>query len=87
MTRSRSELVDREDGGFYHLGGRCVRRAMLCGRDLSHRRGWIEKLMLEFAEVFTVHVTEYAVMQRASKDAACRLVCPCFTHARGWISR
>ena len=68
MTRPRSELVDRENGGFYHLGARCVRRAMLCGedpdtgRDFSHRRAWIEKLMLELAEVFTVHVNEYAVM-------------------------
>lgn len=68
MTRPRSELVDRENGGFYHLGARCVRRAMLCGedpvskRDFSHRRAWIENLMLELAEVFTVHVTEYAVM-------------------------
>ena len=68
MTRPRSELVDRENGGFYHLGARCVRRAMLCGedpvskRDLSHRRAWIENLMLGLAEVFTVHVTEYAVM-------------------------
>ena len=41
---------------------------MLCGedpdtgRDFSHRRAWIEKLMLELAEVFTVHVNEYAVM-------------------------
>lgn len=68
MTRPRSELVDRENGGFYHLGARCVRRAMLCGkdpvtkRDLSHRRAWIEKLMLELAELFTVRVNEYAVM-------------------------
>ena len=68
MTRPRSELVDRENGGFYHLGARCVRRAMLCGkdpetkRDFSHRRAWIEKLMLELAELFTVHVNEYAVM-------------------------
>ena len=68
MTRPRSEIIDRENGGFYHLGGRCVRRAMLCGPDpvtgldLSHRRGWIEELMLRFAALFTVHVVEYAVM-------------------------
>ena len=68
MTRPRSEIVDRENGGIYHVGGRCVRRAMLfgkdpeSGRDFSHRRGWIVNLALEFAEVFTVHVVEYAVM-------------------------
>ena len=33
MTRPRSEIVDRENGGIYHLGSRCVRRALLCGRD------------------------------------------------------
>ena len=68
MTRPRSEIVDRENGGIYHVGGRCVRRAMLLGedpesgRDFSHRRGWIVNLALHFAEVFTVHVVEYAVM-------------------------
>lgn len=68
MTRPRSELIDRENGGIYHVGGRCVRRAMLCGEDpvsgldLSHRRAWIVDLALHFAEIFTVHVVEFAVM-------------------------
>ena len=41
---------------------------MLCGedpvtgRDLSHRRGWIEDRLLELAEIFTVHIYAYAVM-------------------------
>ncbi len=68
MTRPRSERIDREEGGFYHLGSRCVRRAMLygedpvTGRDVSHRRAWIEARLLELAEIFTVHVCAYAVM-------------------------
>ena len=67
MTRPRSELVDRENGGVYHLGSRCVRRAMLCGRDndgrdLSHRRAWIEDRLLELADLYTVHIRSYAVM-------------------------
>ena len=47
---------------------RCVRRSMLCGvdpvtgRDLSHRREWIESLALDLTQVFTVHVIAYAVM-------------------------
>ena len=68
MTRPRSEIVDRENGGIYHLGSRCVRRAFLCGqdpdtgRDFSHRRGWIEDRLLELAELFTIHICTYAVM-------------------------
>ena len=68
MTRPRSEIVDRENGGIYHLGSRCVRRAMLCGRDphtgrdFSHRRAWIEDRLLELAELFTLHICTYAVM-------------------------
>ena len=68
MTRPRSEIVDRENGGIYHLGSRCVRRALLCGkdpvsnRDFSHRRAWVEDRLLELAELFTVHVCSYVVM-------------------------
>ena len=68
MTRPRCEIVDRENGGVYHLGSRCVRRAMLCGTDpdtgidFSHRRGWIEQRLLFLTQIFTVHVETYAVM-------------------------
>ena len=68
MTRPRCEIVDRENGGIYHLGSRCVRRTMLCGKDpvtgqdYSHRRAWIEDRLLELTEIFTVHVSTYAVM-------------------------
>lgn len=68
MTRPRSEIVDSENGGIYHLGSRCVRRALLCGkdpvsnRDYSHRRAWVEDRLLELAELFTVHICSYVVM-------------------------
>ena len=68
MTRPRSELVDRENGGFYHLFNRCVRQAWLCGEDphtgenFDHRRGWIERRLLVLTEVFPVDVYAYAVM-------------------------
>ncbi|MYD96078.1 MAG: transposase [Gammaproteobacteria bacterium] len=68
MTRARSQIIDREEGGYYHLLSRCVRRSMLCGadpvtgRDLAHRREWIEDLALDLTQLFTVHVIAYAVM-------------------------
>jgi len=68
MTVARSELIDRENGGYHHLVMRCVRRTWLCGkdphtgRDYSHRKAWIERRMLELSDVFAVTVHAYAVM-------------------------
>ena len=44
-----------------------VRRAFLCGtesegRSFEHRRGWIEKLILDQAQVFCIDIAAYAVM-------------------------
>lgn len=68
MARPRSELVDRENGGFYHLYNRCVRQAWLCGQDpytgenFDHRREWIEQRLLTLTAVFPIDVYAYAVM-------------------------
>ncbi|MDE0226037.1 MAG: transposase [Gammaproteobacteria bacterium] len=68
MTRPRCDLIDREDGGFYHLYDRCVRQAWLCGEDpytgenYDHRREWIEHRMLFLTEIFPVDIYAYAVM-------------------------
>ncbi len=68
MTRPRYELIDREEGGFYHVFNRCVRQASLCGEDpvtgenRDHRRGWIESRLLALTDVFAVDVYAYAVM-------------------------
>ena len=68
MTYPRSHLIDRENGGFYHLISRCVRRAWLCGEDpltgrsFEHRRQWIEDRMFKLATCFTVELYAYAVM-------------------------
>lgn len=68
MTRPRYELVDREEGGFYHVFSRCVRQASLCGDDpvtgenRDHRRGWIESRLLALTDIFAVNVYAYAVM-------------------------
>ena len=68
MTYPRAHLVDEDNGGFYHCICRCVRRSWLCGNDavsgrsFAHRRDWIERRLLELAEVFAVEVYAYAVM-------------------------
>jgi len=67
MTYPRSHLVD-PDGGYYHVGSRCVRRAWLCGTDpttghnFDHRRQWLEDRILQLAEIFAVDLCGYAVL-------------------------
>ncbi|MCC5866858.1 MAG: transposase [Wenzhouxiangella sp.] len=68
MTYPRSHLVSEDEPGFYHVVSRCVRRALLCGKDkltgqcFEHRRQWIEARILELADCFSVSVFSYAVM-------------------------
>jgi len=68
MTIKRSEQIDPENGGYYHLMSRCVRRAFLCGKDpdtkkdYDYRRQWIENRILELAEYFAVEVYACAVL-------------------------
>jgi REP element-mobilizing transposase RayT len=68
MTSPRSHLVDPKAAGFYHCMSRCVRRAFLCGVDVStgqsyeHRKQWVEDRLLELADIFAVGIYAYAVM-------------------------
>jgi hypothetical protein len=70
MAIKRSELIDPENAGYYHLISRCVRRAFLCGKDpdtnkdYEHRRQWIENSILELAQYFAIEVYSYVVMHR-----------------------
>jgi len=68
MAIKRSEQIDPENAGYYHLTSRCVRRAFLCGIDeetginYDYRRQWIEDRILELANLFSFEVYAYAVM-------------------------
>jgi len=67
MPKPRKQLVSLEATPYYHCVSRCVRRAFLCGTDsegrsFEHRRGWIEKLILDQAQIFCIDIAAYAVM-------------------------
>jgi hypothetical protein len=44
MAIKRSELIDPENAGYYHLISRCVRRAFLCGQDPETKRNYDYRL-------------------------------------------
>ena len=65
---ARKKVVDCNVVGVYHVWGRCVRRAWLCGDDPisgvdhSERRGWIRQLQERLAGLFAVEVAFHAEM-------------------------
>jgi REP element-mobilizing transposase RayT len=68
MPRPRYAQVSLEATPYYHCIARCVRRAYLCGTDIStgecyeHRRQWLEDRLLELADIFSIDVCAYAIM-------------------------
>ena len=68
MTVARRVHFRPDITPWYHCVTRCVRRSFLCGfdkltgKDLNHRRDWIEKRVLLLADVFCIDVAAYAVM-------------------------
>ena len=68
MPKPRAQQVSLDATPYYHCVSRCVRRAFLCGIDIStgesyeHRRAWVEEQLLLQTDVFAIDVAAYAVM-------------------------
>ncbi|MCA6064194.1 transposase [Thalassolituus marinus] len=68
MPKPREQQISIEETPYYHCVSRCVRRAFLCGTDLStgecyeHRRGWLENKLLELPNTFAIQIAAYAIM-------------------------
>ncbi len=68
MTYARKLQVSLQDTPFYHVTGRCVRRAWLwgvdqyAGRDYSYRKAWVEERLKKLCTAFAVDVCAYAIM-------------------------
>ena len=68
MTQARRTLVSLADTPYYHCMTRCVRRALLCGRDpvtsrnFDHRKVWLVERFKYLAGIFAIDICAYALM-------------------------
>jgi len=68
MTYARKTQICLQDTPYYHLVGRCVRRAWLCGfdqysgRDYSHRKQWVLERLRQLTSVCAINVCAYAIL-------------------------
>src|SRR5271166_4972198 len=62
MTTARAHLVDASVTRWYHCVLRCVRRADLLGEGKFDRKDWIERRLQELAQIFSVTVAAFAVL-------------------------
>ncbi len=62
MTMARSSIVDLSKTRFYHCISRCVRGASLLGEGGFDRKEWIEKRLETLSHIFSISVSEYAIL-------------------------
>ncbi len=62
MAIAGAHLVDPSVTRWYHCITRCVRRAFLLGEGPNDRKVWIEKRLEELAQIFSVAVGGFSVM-------------------------
>jgi hypothetical protein len=62
MTMARVHLVDPAVTRWYHCVNRCVRRAFLLGEGTANRKLWIERRLEELAQIFSISVAGFAVL-------------------------
>ena len=62
MAMARVHLVDPAVTRWYHRVNRCVRRAFLLGERTSNRKLWIENRLEELAQIFSISVAGFAVL-------------------------
>ena len=68
MPKPRYTQISLEATPYYHCVSRCVRKAFLCGIDITtqksyeHRRGWLEDKLLFLGSVFALDICAYAIM-------------------------
>jgi len=62
VTIARAHLVDASVTRWYHCVTRCVRRAFLLGEGTLDRKGWIEHRLQELAQIFSVAVAGFAIL-------------------------
>jgi putative transposase len=73
MTYPRSMSVSLASTPYYHVVGRCVRRAWLwgvdeySGKDYSHRKVWMLDRLSQLCAVFAIDCLAYAVMNAYAK--------------------
>lgn len=67
-SKTRGEIVDPDEVGFYHCYSRCVRRSYLCGQDsytgknFDHRKDWVEQRLEFLSSVMAVELICFAIM-------------------------